>query len=117
MIQRTTRNAFLLVRAAVFVVTTAMEAVLWLGLGLFGLVVRIRDARLARRNSRDGDLHCPKGHVVPIENGTYECGACGFIYQGSILRCANPECRAVTPYINCPECTLSVRNPYRYGRS
>lgn len=116
MFGRMFRFALLLVRGLVFLAVTILEAVLWVGFVFWGLVVRGLDVRAARRSLSRGKLHCPKGHVVPLENGTYECGECGFVYQGSILRCGNPECRATTPYVNCPECGLSVRNPNRYGR-
>jgi len=79
-----------------------------------------RDLVRSRRALRGGVLRCPLGHEVPTEGGTYECESCGFVYGGasaSIWRCGNPECGAVTPFVACPVCSLSCRNPYRWGRS
>ena len=93
-------------------VVFALPRVLATGLRIAG------DARTASRALRGGILHCPIGHEVPTEQETYECGACGFVYGGkraSIWICANPECGAVTPYVSCPTCRLSCRNPYRWG--
>lgn len=73
----------------------------------------------ARKALRGGNLHCPNGHRIATEGGTYACAGCGFVYGGpaaSIWVCGNPECHATTPYVNCGECGLSARNPYRYGR-
>jgi len=111
------RLLFGLLRLAVHLALLALETVLWIGLALWGLIVRIKDGHSAFASVKGGSLRCPKGHAVPLSGGTYECSACGFTYQGSILRCGNPECRAITPFVNCPECGLSVRNPFRWGRS
>lgn len=76
------------------------------------------DVRKARRALRGGTLHCPIGHEVPTEQETYECASCGFVYGGkraSIWICGNPECGAITPYVSCPTCGVSCRNPYRWG--
>lgn len=64
---------------------------------------------------RGGVLHCPAGHEVPTR-GVYECNVCSFTYRGSPWVCGNVECRARTPFVDCPECGLSCRNPYRFGR-
>ena len=74
------------------------------------------DVAKSRRAMRGGYLHCPRGHVVELEGGVYECSRCGFRYSGSVLLCGNPECGATTSYVDCPDCHLSVRNPYRVGR-
>lgn len=94
----------------------AMEAVFWIMSLTWGLFVKVADATGAAAAVKDGVLRCPRGHAIPLSAGTYECAACKFTYEGSILKCGNPECGASTPYINCPECGLSVRNPYRWGR-
>ena len=93
------------------------EAGFWCVRGVIHLVQVMVDFVAARLASRGGTLHCPNGHDVPLDGEVYECQACRFCYRGSsILRCGNPECAAVTPYVNCPTCGLSVRNPYRWGR-
>lgn len=64
---------------------------------------------------RGSVLRCPEGHEVPIE-GVYTCTACSYTWRGSVWRCGNVECRAHTPFVDCPDCGLSCRNPYRWGR-
>ncbi len=94
----------------------AVESLFWIlsaglaALGIGGDALRSRKALVA------GTASCPAGHSFPTEGGTYECGQCSFVYRGSIWACGNPECRATTPYVNCPVCGLSVRSPYRWGR-
>lgn len=91
---------------------------------LFGALGVLREAeRVAvdfvrsRRSLRHGTLHCPRGHAIETEGGVYQCGRCSFTYRGSILLCANPECPSpVTQFLDCPDCGLSVRTPYRWGR-
>lgn len=92
------------------------EGIIWLGYILWGLLIRIVDLIHARSSFQDGELHCPQGHLIPTFGETYECSECSAVFTGSIWQCPNPECQAVTPYINCPDCGLSVRNPYRWGR-
>lgn len=95
------------------------EGVLWIGFFLCQLLVKTSDLVRGLRSFKDGVLICPRGHEVPTEGGTYACQSCGYAYGGdgiSIWQCPNPECRAVTPYVYCPTCGLSVRNPYRWGR-
>lgn len=60
-------------------------------------------------------VRCPRGHVIELTGGPFACGLCGFVYEGHILRCENPECGAPTSYVDCPTCGLSTRNPYRWG--
>jgi hypothetical protein len=81
---------------------------------LWRILIGAIDFLSARYRMRGGALHCPDGHVIPLE-GVFECSSCGFRYRGSGLVCGNVECRAHTPYVNC-SCGLSVRNPYRWGR-
>lgn len=90
---------------------------------LFGLLGRTWTATLfaidlvrARRSLRGGTLHCPRGHAIETEGGVYRCARCNFCYRGSIWVCGSVECGATTPYVDCPDCGLSVRNPYRLGR-
>jgi hypothetical protein len=67
----------------------------------------------ALRTLRHG-LVCPRGHPVPTDGSVYSCASCGFTWEGSTsLLCPNPECKAGTPYLSCPTCSLSVPNPYR----
>lgn len=94
-------------RLAVAVPRTA-----WAALGFTSDFVK------SRRALRGGALHCPASHEVPTERETYECETCGFVYGGSkasIWICGNRECGAITPYVSCPTCGLSCRNPYRWG--
>lgn len=75
------------------------------------------DFAKSRRSLKAGVLHCPRGHAIETEGGVYQCSRCSFTYSGSLLLCRNPECTApVTPYVDCPDCGISVRNPYRWGR-
>lgn len=93
------------------------EAMFWLLAGLRWVTLVGIDLVRARRSMKGGVLYCPDGHEIPTDNIICECTACGFTYKGSLLKCPNPECTApVTPFIDCPECGLSVRNPYRWGR-
>lgn len=62
----------------------------------------------------DGDVRCPRGHLVPTM-GIWRCATCDYIWEGSGWLCPNKNCRAPTSHLNCPECSLSVRNPYRLG--
>ncbi len=106
-----------IVTLAIKLVLLLFEAVFWVihaGLCFFGIG---RDMVKAGRSMQGGVLHCPRGHAVPLGAGqVYECGACGFVYEGSFLICPNPECQApITPYVNCPVCGLSIRSPFRWG--
>lgn len=60
-----------------------------------------------------GRLLCPRGHVVDDE-GVWQCGACGYTWEGLPWRCPHVECGAQTQFITCPTCGLSVRNPRRW---
>ena len=93
-----------------------IEVILWTLSLLRAFVFKLFDYSKARRSFSKGELTCPQGHTIPTEDEIYECTECGFTYTGSIWFCPNPECQATTPYVNCPECRLSVRNPYRWGR-
>jgi hypothetical protein len=103
-----------------FLFNAASTVVGFLFLGGWGaLQVRrqLADRKLAKTTLLpDGRVLCPDGHPVDTEGGLYECTRCKFVYTGSIWHCANPECPApVTPFIHCPICRQSIRNPYRYG--
>lgn len=99
------------------VVLVVIEGGFWIIHGLLWAIGIGKDVVKSRRSMDDGVLHCPRGHEVPLEGQVYECSACGYVYEGSFLRCPNPECQAqITSYINCPTCGLSVRNPYRFGK-
>ena len=94
-----------------------VELVFWV-LHLFGRAFFVVvDIFRAGKSMRGGELRCPNGHLIPME-AKAECEACHFIYEGSLLACPNPECQAPnTAFLNCPECRVSVRNPFRWGRS
>ena len=92
----------------------ALELLMWVVYYLRHAVLKGKDVVVGIRSIRSGQLRCPKGHVVPI-TGVWECSACSFTWEGSGLRCPNPECGALTPFLSCP-CGLSIRNPYRWGR-
>jgi hypothetical protein len=84
----------------------------------FSAIRILADAARSRRRLKGGVFHCPEGHEVETEGQTYRCDACGFTYGGhaaSIWLCGNPACGAVTPWVDCPTCGLSCRNPYRWG--
>lgn len=102
-------------KTAIEVPIVAAEAGYWTIYGLGKGAVISKDFIKARCQTKQGKLRCPRGHAVPTEGEVYLCQVCGFVYTGSVWRCANPECRAITPFCNCPECGLSIRNPYRYG--
>jgi rubredoxin len=90
------------------------EALLWLQYGSRHALNATADVVKLGRVATEG-LFCPRDHPVPTV-GTYECTACGFVYQGDVWVCPNPECPApVATYVHCPTCSLSVRNPYRFG--
>lgn len=75
----------------------------------------VRDAAAGVRR-KDGDIvRCKHGHRTSTAGGVYQCQGCNFVYEGSIWLCENPECEAVTPFIECATCGISVRSPYRLG--
>ena len=81
----------------------------WVIAFLFGMGTTGYDLAKAFRSWQQGMLCCPRGHEVPTRGQTYECTACGFVYEGSLLKCGNPECQSpVTSFVHCPECGLSV---------
>ena len=42
--------------------------------------------------------------------GRWQCGSCGFVYDGlAFSRC--PNCRATVPYLPCQRCGCGIRNP------
>lgn len=104
------------VRMLVRVALLVLEGAIWFGWFLWHMVTKTSDAAEAAASVHEGQLRCPRGHAVPLSGGIYQCAECGYVYEGSILQCGNPECGATTPYVNCPECGLSARNPYRCGR-
>lgn len=107
----------LIVTALRYLLSTALlasEGLWWLfHLGRRALAIAT-DTLASRHRLTQGGVRCPEGHSFSTE-GTYTCSSCRFTYQGSIWRCANPECHAGTAFANCPTCRLSVRNPYRLG--
>jgi len=112
------RISWLLVRFALRAIAMAWHVVF----GALSLTRRgglvLYDASKARHSLREGALTCPRGHSLVTEGAdvVFSCAKCGFVYEdGSAWICSNPECQAVTPYINCA-CGLSVRNPFRWGR-
>ena len=114
---RTLRRAFGFV---VGIAEAAVRCAFVLGGLAWTALAAISDFVRARRALRGGVLHCPVGHEVATEGDTYECASCGYRYGGqhaSIWECGNVECQAITPFVSCPTCGLSCRNPYRWGRS
>lgn len=96
----------------VFTVVVALgEALCWIGLGAVQLVLLTLDAVRAHRQLSGGGLHCDEGHSVSAA-GSWECSACQFRWQGLVWQCPNPSCHALTPFVACPVCRRSVRNPY-----
>lgn len=61
-----------------------------------------------------GDVRCPRDHVLPTI-AIWRCASCDYVWEGSGWICPNRNCGAATSHLNCPECSLSVRNPYRLG--
>lgn len=106
------------------VLVTAVEGVLWIGHGLRQLVLIGWDATRGLWGFRGSMLRCPDGHAFPISGHDlaydFECSACGWRWSakfGTELRCTNVECAAPNaPFVACPTCGLSVRNPFRWGR-
>lgn len=99
------------------VVLVSIEGVFWIIHGLGWAIGIGKDVVKSRRSMEDGVLRCPRGHEIPLDNLICECTNCGYVYEGSLLQCPNPECQAqITSYVNCPTCGLSVRNPYRFGK-
>jgi len=92
------------------------EVMFWLAYFIRHFVSFVMDAHTGLKNAKGGVLLCPHGHEISLEGGVYKCEACGFVYEGNIHVCPNPECGATTPYVECPVCHLSVRNPLRWGR-
>lgn len=74
----------------------------------------VKDLVHVRSKVRGQYLRCPRGHSSPI-HGVFECERCHFRYEGTVLRCENPECGASTVHTPCIVCGLSIRNPYRAG--
>lgn len=91
-----------------------VECLFWLLYLLRELRNHGADALRVWRRSRGGGYLCDCGAEVPTE-GIFECGGCGFVYEGSVWQCENPECLATTVHAPC-SCGLSVRSPYRWGR-
>jgi hypothetical protein len=112
--------AYRMGRAGFTVLVVAWSAVLGVCRAVSSGTILLYDFVRSRLAMRGGQLRCPKGHQLLTEGETYCCGSCGFTYGGasaSIWFCGNPECPApITEYINCPDCGLSRRNPYRWGR-
>jgi len=106
---------FLVFKLLIKLLLLAFEAVFWIFYFLRQLFFKGYDATKAARSVQGGSLRCPRGHEVPTE-GVAECTECGYTWEGSLWRCPNPECGAVTPFLDCPSCGLSVRSPYRIGR-
>ena len=93
-----------------------IELLFWCMYFLKQIFFKVFDLGKAVHSVKDGVLRCPRGHEVPTSGGVYECTECGWVSESPMYACANPECQATTPYINCPTCGLSVRTPLRIGR-
>lgn len=94
-----------------------MEGFFWVLQIIFWVIRIIIHRRHAKNATQDGELRCPRGHLIPT-HGTWECTSCSFVYVGSPWLCPNPECpQPFCSHVQCPEpgCGLSQRNPHRYG--
>lgn len=101
-------------RGTARILLVLLEGLFWLVLTVVRGTAVFRDAWRSRP-AFVGPLRCPAGHEVPTEGGPFQCSACSYTYEGSILVCGHAECGATTPFVDCPVCGLSVRNPYRWG--
>lgn len=111
------RAAWSLAKAAFAVLVAAWSVTIRTLRALSGGSLLALDFVRSRRSLAGGMLRCPRGHEIETEGGVYQCTRCSFTYRGSMLLCCNPECPSpVTAYLDCPDCGLSVRNPYRWGR-
>ena len=88
------------------------EGLCWSLTGLLQVVRLAGEVRGARRRLMGG-LHCENRHAFSAF-GTFECTLCQFRWTGSGWVCPNPACEATTPFLACPVCRASVRNPYIY---
>ena len=88
----------------------------WLSAVVFGTGRILLDYAHGRSTRVGTAVRCPNGHVLQTDGDVYKCEGCSYVYTGSIWLCENVECKAVTPFIQCRHCELSVRNPYRWGR-
>ncbi len=75
----------------------------------------VQGAATGLKSTGRGIVRCKNGHTTVTAGGLYQCQGCGFVYEGSIWLCENPECKAVTPFIDCGTCGISVRSPFRVG--
>lgn len=105
------RLTALLLRASYALVISAFHGSVYLIATAWRSVRLLRALHQVRGQLALDTLRCPRGHDLET-TGTYQCEQCSYVYEGSAWLCANPECQATTPYINCA-CGLSVRNPYR----
>lgn len=97
------------------VVVGVLVLVFWICKIVFGSGKWLLDASRARSTRVGTAVRCPTGHVIETHGDVYQCDRCSFVYTGSIFVCENVECGAVTPFIECQQCQLSVRNPFRWG--
>ena len=109
----------LLVALAIAVAVRVVATFFWLFRAVVNLSEWWAHWRLARSTHKSPSTSiCPRGHTFETDGLVCECEACGFLYEGSVWLCPNPECPApVTNHIGCPTCSLSARSPYRLGRS
>lgn len=112
-IRTTIRLSIALVRIAFRLAVGLAELLFWTNHLLRQLGLKAGDAGAAIATSPKG-VWCPRGHAVD-DRGTWQCEACGWVYDGSAWLCPNPECGATTPYLACGTCGRAVRSPYRWG--
>ncbi len=113
---RVLRFLFRLVKLLFALSLLTAELVVWIAAAVRAVLSLAAQSMAIAFRLRTRTLRCPRGHVIPVHSETYdvECGSCGYVYQGSLLRCPNPECLAATsPFVACPECGLSTNNPFR----
>lgn len=110
------RWCLFIIKAAVALVLFSVEALFWFLHGVKKVVRLTADMMQARKRLPAGVLCCPKGHAIKTEREKYQCTLCGFVYtDGSIWLCPNKECGAVTLFVDCTTCGVSVPSPYRWG--
>lgn len=104
-----------LFQAAWLLLSWSATLVAWVVYLLHWLGGARRDAHIAT-HSFDGEFAiCPRSHRTRLA-GVWRCGACGWTAEvDNPWRCTHRACGAVTPYIPCEICGLSIRNPYRRG--
>lgn len=120
---KTLQQVWRLSRFAFKAVVLVVEVTCWAAYAARQVATFGLDAVRGLWSYRGGMLHCPQGHAFALSGPDlaydFEC-SCGWRWSGKLgseLYCPNPECdQPVAPYVSCPTCSLSCRNPFRWGR-